>query len=283
MDISPKKHSDDSDSDVILLTIKQEKTTKPEPAADVFAPERPKLSTTKPVTAPGIVKQEKAIKTEPIIDLCSPEQPTRQSFNPVKHENASERSVEPSPGIVRVGSIYKTLDDAKNAIFAREERLGYNWKTAQSAKDAHGNLKKTTFRCNHYSTHKPAHSVDIDPSDHRTGKSMKTDCMAHVNVNRVRGSSHLWSITLVEWDHNHPRPIPEGAPIRRPPTKEQKDAISRLATSSSSRFSRGQLADILKTQTGSTLEPRQIGNIMNKARLEAREEVGRLGGDIHAI
>lgn len=78
---------------------------------------------------------------------------------------------------------------------------------------------------------------------------------------------------MANWDHNHPRQIPEGAPIRRQPTKVQKEIISKLATSSSSRFTRGQLATVMTTQTGTALEPRQIGNIMGKARREARQEV----------
>ena len=141
-----------------------------------------------------------------------------------------------------------------------------------------------TFRCNHYYHATPVHSTAIDPADHRHGKTIKTQCSAHVNVNRIASSS-LYHITLTHWDHNHPREIPEGAPIPRPPTAVEKSEISKLATSSTQTFTRGQIATVLQSRSGSSeiLEPRQISNIINDAQSKARAEVSSLGGDFAAI
>ncbi|KAF8802885.1 hypothetical protein BYT27DRAFT_7004133, partial [Phlegmacium glaucopus] len=233
----------------------------------------------KPVRKAGTTINKKHIKHESVIDLCSPEKPMLMPQG-VKPESPPAKSVKASPGAVGIFSVYHSIDEAEVAIYAREEALGYRWKRAQVEKDDYGQLKKRTFRCNCYYHHTPIHTVGIDPSDHRQGKTIKTGCKAHVNVNR-KGSQ--WVITLVSWDHNHPRQIPEGAPIRRQPTKVQKEIISKLATSSSSRFTRGQLGTVMTTQTGTALEPRQIGNIMGQARREARQEVESLGGSMHAI
>ncbi|EDR01209.1 uncharacterized protein LACBIDRAFT_312304 [Laccaria bicolor S238N-H82] len=198
----------------------------------------------------------------------------------VKPESPPARSVNVAPGAVGVFSVYQSIDEAEAAVYTHEEALGYRWKKAQSEKDSYGQLKKRTYQCNCYYTHTPTHAVNIDPSDHLQGKTIKTNCKVHVNVNR-KGAQ--WVITTAVWDHNHARQIPEGAPIRRRPTEEQKVIISNLATSSSSCFTHGQLATVMKTQTGTILEPRQIGNIMGQARREARQEVEGLGGSMHAI
>jgi hypothetical protein len=154
----------------------------------------------------------------------------------------------------------------------------------QSRVDNHGIRKKITLRCNRYYHAVPVHSHTIDPSDHRRSKSIKTECMAHVNVNRIENSSR-YHITLAHWDHNHPSEIPEGAPVRRLATEAEKNEISHLATTSTQTFSRGQISAIMKTRNmpGQVLEPRQIGNIINNARRNARDVVDDLGGDFAAI
>jgi hypothetical protein len=272
VDISPMKDSDSDDNTSILHTIKQEGNPI---VIDLCTPE-------KQVQKAGAMINRKHIKCESVINLCSPVTPVKPMLvsQGVKPENVPPKSVKASPSAVGIFSVYQSIDEAEAAIYAREEALGYHWKRAQVEKDNYGQLKKRTFRCNCYYHHTPTHAVGIDPSDHRQGKTIKTGCKAHVNVNR---KGLQWVITLVSWDHNHPRQIPEGAPIRRQPTKVQKEIISKLATSSSSRFTRGQLATVMTTQTGTALEPRQIGNIMGQARREARQEVESLGGSMHAV
>lgn len=84
----------------------------------------------------------------------------------------------------------------------------------------------------------------IDPADHRRGKTIKTECFAHVNINHIANSS-LYHVTLTHWDHNHPREIPEGAPVRRKPTAAEKVEISNLAKSLTQTFTHGQIATVL--------------------------------------
>ena len=145
-----------------------------------------------------------------VIDLCSPE--TKPAI--------TRGSVVEAPRIVRVGSIYPSLEEAQEAIYTQENCLGHVWRRSQGTKSSNGSQKKLTFRCNHYHHPTPTHSGSIDPSDHHKGKSIKTNCMAHVNVNRIQNST-LWHITLANWDHNHEREIPLGGTIRHPPTLEQ--------------------------------------------------------------
>lgn len=179
----------------------------------------------------------------------------------------------------QVGSVYGSLQDAEDEVFERERRLGHTWKKAQMKRDPDsGSIKKQTLRCNHYDIHKPTHSISIDPSDHRKGKTIKTGCLAHVNVNLSNG---LWRITLVQWDHNHAPQIPPGGTAPRPPTKAQRDVVAQF---SAQNFSRQHLGPILNERfPNHRLEPRQITNMLNSARKDARNEVTSLGGDVSAI
>jgi len=126
-----------------------------------------------------VLKKEEKIDIKPpatptkpkaplIIDLCSPE--TKPAVR--------RSSVVEAPGVVRVGSIYPSLEAAQEAIYAQENRLGHVWRRGQGTKHSNGSQKKMTFRCNHYHHPTPTHSGLIDPSDHRKGKSIKTNCMA---------------------------------------------------------------------------------------------------------
>ena len=223
-----------------------------------------------------------------VIDLCSPEHkapPTGKQPTSITAERPL-RSVEPAPGIVCKGSVFNSWEDAREAIYAREAHLGHCWHIAQGKIDQHGNRKKVTFRCNHYYHAVPVHSTVVDPADYRHGKTIKTECLAHVNINRIANSS-LYHVTLTHWNHNHPREIPEGGPIRRKPTAAEKAEISELATSSTQTFTRGQIATVLNSRlpdhSSNMLEPRQISNIINDARSKARAEVNDLGGDFAAI
>jgi hypothetical protein len=256
------------------------------------------------VISPSSIKQTPKMEVSKVslklennfIDLCSsPEnhKPLTQAMIPEYFSTQPKptidlkplRSVEPAPGIVRKGSVFTSWEDARDAVYAREARLGHRWRIAQGKIDTHGNRKKVTFWCNHYYRAFPVHSTAIDPADHRRGKTIKSECSAHVNVNRIASSS-LYHVTLTHWDHNHPPEIPEGAPVRRKPSAAERMEISQLATSSTQTFTRGQIATVLESRTSgssSVLEPRQITNIINNARSQARAEVGSLGGDFAAI
>jgi hypothetical protein len=124
------------------------------------------------------------------------------------------------------------------------------------------------------------HLADIDPSDWRREKSGRTDCQANVAVVRVDGPREHWRISVVDAAHNHDRHVPVGGQVQRPPTTAQRTAVAQF----SDNFSRRQVQQVLNVQfPGNILEPRQISNIRNKARKEAREEIDALGGDFAAI
>ncbi|EDR08147.1 uncharacterized protein LACBIDRAFT_297915 [Laccaria bicolor S238N-H82] len=241
------------------------------------------LSTPNQVSVMPIKREIKAEKPDPphVIDIRTPES------NPVlmdsKSAPATHSLVKVTPGIVRLGALFHSWEEARDAVYAHEECLGHCWRIGQSKMDTCGNRKKVTLQCNHYRQHLPIHSVKIDLADHRKGKSIRTSCEACVNVNRIQDAG-IWKVTLTEWEHNHPREIPEDGSIRRPVTKEQKVVISQLASATTQQFSRGQIAEVLNTQTGEhKLKPCQISNVMSQAQWEAKDEVERLGGDMNAI
>ena len=170
-------------------------------------------------------------------------------------------------GDVVVGSVFDTWELGRDAVYAQEERLGHKWRIAQGKKFADGDRKKVTLRCNHYYHHAAAHSPQIDPSDFRNGRSIKTECQARVNLNRIE-HSHLWRVALLEWQHNHEREIHEGGFVPRPPTKQQREVVTKL--SGKTNFTRDHISHLLKEQfPNHPMESRQISNMLNKARRDA--------------
>lgn len=131
----------------------------------------------------------------------------------------------------------------------------------------------------------PTHLATIDPSDHHEGKTIKTGCDSHVNLNQVPSTTDSWHVTTVNWDRNHDPEFPEGGSTPKPPTAEQQMIITELATSFQP-FTCSQISAVLDTclpNKQHALEPHQIENVMNKAEAEACKEVENLGGDVHAI
>jgi hypothetical protein len=216
-----------------------------------------------------------------VIDLCTPSPPTtRNQSHTVKMELEVPELVI-IDNSVRVGSVYSSLEAAKGAVYGREELRGHVWRVAQSKRDDNTRQqRKVTLRCNHYSTHNPVHSITIDPSDHREGKSVKTDCNARVNVNRR--ADGLWYLTTVVFEHNHPPQLADGARRQRPPSDAQKAVVRQFA--SDRKFERRHLERILERDfPDHLLERRQITNLINEARQEAQDHVAQLGGDMQAI
>lgn len=210
-------------------------------------------------------------------------QPLAKRFKPPVKESSADRSISTIGHPIAVGSVFESIEEAQRCIYAREANRGHRWRRGQSKHvgDSAVQLKKLTLRCNHYHQHEPTHSMAIDPSDHRRGKTIKTGCNAHVNLNLIRGST-LWQVTLTNWDHNHPREIPPGGTIVRPPTTAQRQVVSEFATSNG--FQRQHISTILANRfTDHPLEPKQVSNMINNARRQAREDVQALGGDIAAI
>jgi len=200
-----------------------------------------------------------------VIDLCLPEMKPAITCS----------SVVEAPGVVQMGSIYPSLEAAQ------ENCLGHVWWRGQGTKSGNSSQQKMTFCCNNYHHLTPTHSGLIDHSDHHKGKSIKTNCMAHVNINWIQHST-LWHITFANWDHNHEWEIPLGSMICHPPMLGQWKVVVELATSSGN-FSQKQISSVLDSRFSETPKPWKIGNIVTKAWQEAREVVVSLGGDIAAI
>lgn len=263
----------------IVSGISSKLAPKIEPKNEIIDPDPIDLCISSPVRkTPPIVKHKRSSSVITISDSESDEEkkPAPAPSRPQQPTTSSLKiSVLPE---IKVGTVFKSSDKARAAIFAYQEKLGHIWRVSQSKRGSDGSQRKFIFRCNHYYHHKPTHLSHIDPSDHREGKTIKTDCSARVNVNRLPGD--LWNVTLVEFNHNHPPELPPGASAPRRPTAAQKFKVQHLA--SHRNFTRSQIGSLLKDESNS-LEPRQISNLINSARIEARREIASLGGDIATI
>ena len=166
-------------------------------------------------------------------------------------------------GQIHTGDTFNTWEEGQNAVYGQEEQLGHKWRVGQSKKLADGMLKKVTLRCNHYQQHVSVHLLNIDPSNFHNGRSIRTDCEAHVNLNRIPNTD-LWHITTINWDHNHERKIPVGGFAPRPPTVEQWELVEKYA--SNGKFQQPHIAQMLMHNfPGRPLEPCQISNMLNNA------------------
>ena len=176
------------------------------------------------------------------------------------------------------------MQAAIDAVYEEEEALGHKWNKGQTKKSSCGEVQRTTLRCNHYRLPTEQHSMAVDPANRRRGKSNKTDCKAHVNITRDP-ETEQWRLSVADWVHNHEREIPLGGNASRPPTKEVRAAISTIASTTD--LGRSDISKLMKQHPNydakHPLEPRQIGNIMNAARREARDRVTALGGNVNAI
>jgi hypothetical protein len=125
--------------------------------------------------------------------------------------------------------LFPSLHAAIGAVYDEEEALGHKWVKGQMKKNSGGELQHITLRCNHYHLPEAQHSIDIDPANHRQGKSNKTDCKAHVNIIRDP-ETEQWKLSIAVWVHNHEPEIPQGGNAIRPPTKKLWAATSAIAS-----------------------------------------------------
>ncbi|KAJ7916706.1 hypothetical protein B0H13DRAFT_1469531, partial [Mycena leptocephala] len=188
-------------------------------------------------------------------------------------------SIQVASGPIQKNTVYESLDEGVLAVFEAEEAKGHKWILNQVGRNKQtGEIRRHTLRCNRYREPKESHRMDIDPADHRQGKSGRTNCKAHVNLCAMAGGK--WYISVVELDHNHEPHLPDGGAIQRPPTLAQCSAVGQFADS----FSCKQLGEVLKSQfPPNTLDKRQSSNMRNQARREAHAEIDRFGGDVKAI
>ncbi|KAF8239475.1 hypothetical protein L208DRAFT_1236984 [Tricholoma matsutake] len=208
----------------------------------------------------------KHVKNKPVLTLPMTSGPLLLNINlksaPVDDvKNTLNRATPQMLGQVLMGSVYNSMEAARDVVYAQEKKLGHTWQMGQSKCSPDGAIKKVTLCCNHYYHHIPSHLASIDPSDHRQGKTIKTECFAHVNVNHMQGG--LWHITTVAWEHNHQQEVPVGGIVSCPPTQAQHELVAKISDPT---FSRGTLKTILAEHFPThILEPRQITNLLNDA------------------
>lgn len=265
-----RARSDSSDSVEILAVVSRSRKV-----SDMKAPQEQHRHDAsacfahKHLPSPGPFPFELRSKPQPLqklkrrrsasVELISP------SCQDVKQVTAKQKRIQGiAPGVIRQGSFFKTWEDARDALYEQEGALGHKWIKHQTKMTREGSqAARITFRCNRQSQHIPKHSMAIDPSDHRHGQSVRVGCRAHVNVCKNAGG---WIVSLADFEHNHERLVPVGGSISRPPTQEQRVLIAGLAKVP--KLSRSQIMTIVETKPefSKPLEPRQVSNVMAKAR-----------------
>lgn len=202
--------------------------------------------------------------------------PAPQMFVPPPRPPARQDG--PAQTLVTFNSFFVTLQEARDALFAQEERRGFQWKVSKTHV-VNGVQRKLVVKCRRSGVHMPVHAPDLDPGQLREGKSVKTGCLARANIGKLAGG---WYISRYDEAHNHERELPVGGTARRPPTKEQKELIAKLDATGN--FTRRDVGSLLQMHDNlHNLEPRQISNVLNGTRKEKREVVNSLGGDVGAI
>ncbi|KAJ6552430.1 hypothetical protein DFH09DRAFT_925141, partial [Mycena vulgaris] len=231
--------------DIIDLTLS------PVARKPIRSPPRPLprrfLSFSEPKADPDVVIVDSSISAPPRVSF-DPDQENQ----PPKAESSSSLS---TVDTVRVGSFFHSFEQGQAAVYGREARLGHIWRVGQTKRASDDSVRRITLRCNHYGQPNATHRDDIDPTDHRAGRTIRTNCSVHVNLATVAGGG--WHVTVIDWAHNHPPQVPVGAHIPRRPSQDQQDLVSEWA--SSGNFTRSHLSHILRARLPDhLLEPRQV-------------------------
>ena len=195
--------------------------------------------------------------------------PDRPSQPQPHSPSLASATLSPSPDLV--GTIFESLELAKETIYAYQEAKGFKFVHGQSKRDDQGELRKLMLRCTSTGAPRHTHNPAIDPADHRKGRTIRTGCGALANLNRVRDTNYFILSSAV-WEHNH-LGLPKGARVLRPPNEQQKIFVADLI--GKGRFQRRQLKHALAVSSipGRPLEERQISNIVNNLHDAANKHV----------
>ncbi|KAK0463364.1 hypothetical protein IW261DRAFT_1347780, partial [Armillaria novae-zelandiae] len=183
------------------------------------------------------------------------------------------------------GMMYDTLEEAITVVMYQQGLLGYKWKCSHTHRDGNHMVQCKTVCCNRYEKHKPVHCLDINPGDHRTGKSVKTGCQMHVNiVCDISGTSQMkvqWQIKTIDLKHNHGPLVTPRSALPLLPKKEDKEEVEKLVKAN---LTSAQICSVLNNHANvHPLECHQVSNIVADVNHHACQEVETLGGDIAAI
>lgn len=234
-----------------------------------------KFSPIKPWTNDGFGDEQVVAKVLPGLPV------TDRAADDVTEISTNAPSVYPYPPTsLRLHQSFPTIGEAIKAVLDDAEARQIVMRQAQKFDDDAG-VKKVSVRCQCYQHPRETHNPAVHPGNQRRGRSNRTNCMAHVNINRVPGSSDYY-LTLIDDVHNHPPILANGGQACRAPTEAQQEVITRYATQGS--FNRRHVEFLLSDVcVDRPLEARQISNAIASARRRAREEIASLGGDAVAV
>ena len=172
------------------------------------------------------------------ISHFTPTVPASESGSPKKDKDAPLDPTRPQKGMV--------FDDfclAIHFVQEYERRRGYSCRKGEGKKlsESTSTTSLATYPFSHISNtdrkrirllcssaRKPVmrRRDDIDPSDFRKSKSIRTDCLCRVNI--THGADGYFRITAVNLTHNHPAHFNDGLPETRRPSQEQTQFVLEL-------------------------------------------------------
>ncbi|KAK7036889.1 hypothetical protein R3P38DRAFT_2770949 [Favolaschia claudopus] len=233
--------SDTDDHDFEVTQLKKITSFKLEPAIIDLSrdSDSPSPFPSRRLLHPTVFLRDPSEESDDVVVVSHTSAPSKSITSPKKEPlcditNSQQRQPFQVIGDINIGKTYRTFEEGKADVYALENARGNIWRIAQSLKPRGGSeAVKYTVRCNRYYHHIPKH----DPT-------IKTNCMAHVNFRRS-AKDGTWHVTFTDWQHNHPPTLSVGASIPRPATEPQRELVAKLATSSTSNFSRSQISKVL--------------------------------------
>ncbi|KIO25451.1 hypothetical protein M407DRAFT_25261 [Tulasnella calospora MUT 4182] len=192
------------------------------------------------------VKPQPIKKSRPVVvDLVSDDDVTQEN-NVGQAQTQTPSSQKPRPRVgcangsnhrriggavlpIAEGDTFSTVEEAIQAITDEAETTGFVMRRGEQKLCNDGiTIKKVTLRCQSYGLPSKHHDLRVHPADLWKGKTNRTGCKAHVNINRVQGSSD-YHVTTIDNNHNHPRVLAVGGKAQRPPSAAHKSIVAKYA------------------------------------------------------
>jgi hypothetical protein len=128
---------------------------------------------------------------------------------------------------------FDTRCEAIHFVLEYEHRRGYRYHKGEEKTLAEENprrhkpcRKHLRILCSSAHRSNLRRKDDIDPSDFRKSKSIRTDCPCRVNV--THGADGFFRLTHVHLTHNHPTHFSDALPAPHRPSKEQTQFVLSL-------------------------------------------------------
>lgn len=224
-----------------------------------------------------------------------PTAPPRESGSPHK-----EKASPLDPARPTIGMVFETLEAAIHYIKSYEHSRGYQWRKGETQRKSNGELlylllcctlyviklapvlgqiKRLRLLCSGARKRTPNHDPSIDPADMRKSLSKRCGCSARANIRY--NADGFYRFTSVDITHTHPAFFDDNLPEYLPASADQKTVVHELALLRS--LSRRDIHTLLKARfPDHPLTPRQVSNMIDTSKREARNSVSQLGGDMVA-